>query len=475
MSTDEKIFSPGPLIKEFLHAYKTDKSRLIIVALAFVLLTILTLFGFGVFKGLDLLGEGQCQLTDVPQSNEMQTIFYDFLMRHRFSSSKPRYVAMVTISEDNEPLSVITNTCASRRFLTALIPQLDSYDIKAIAVDQSFTKGSCPEEDTYTDRDSGMSVKTNDQLRQAFELAKHPIIVGWGTHKREVDGDKDDCLMLNDHFEFNPRRSGVSTFAKENVFYGLIRLNNNNLKIPLRWWAFPYNPRPQNSQDVAEPKNSFSLETAEHVPTFSVTSDKVLARDIANDEHPYASFVRDMTKWSAMDVLCYGPDKVAKNGVWGGCDRIAHKPLDDLSGKVVVVGSEIVSDSKPFLDGKRSGAELHADYIEALLTGRYVRTAPEWLDIGAVVTFVIFMLFFQFLAVRKLPAYKGLRDDTALWFTCVVFVTLALAGLLLLELQNWFFPMFFLSCFPIFVSLLGLALYQVQTILTKKHRARRKY
>jgi CHASE2 domain-containing sensor protein len=474
-------YSPKELVTDLAHAFRTSKTLLVPMLLTFIALITVTLFSFDILSFDMFEGEHGCQLSDDAHGNPLERAFYDEMMRLRFPlKTRHHYVSMVTISEETEPLSVITNTCESRQFLALLMRKLSALGASVIAVDESFSENSCPESFR------GPDGPVNQGLRDAIQASKPPVVVGWASHKAQGATDKDEsCLTVNKKFCFSAECAHGGDPENAKLRFGLIRLNSNVLKIPLQWWVYldespilkkekaPFPSTPTK----AMPEKSFSLVAAEFasqkISGSDLHADKHLDLDIKNDEHPYTSFFAEPPTWSAMDVLCYGhPAGYSPRADWP-CAKTQKGGVDSLKNQVVVIGVKVASDLKPFPGGSKFGAELHANYIEALLDGRYVKTVNPNLDKGLVFVFVVVMLFLQFLAVRRLPAYEGLEDDTALWLACLIFFIFVLFAWGLFQFKGWFLPIFFLTCFPISLSLVALVLGQTQVILTKKYRRKR--
>ena len=197
-------------------------------------------------------------------------------------------------------------------------------------------------------------------------------------------------MVLSKPFDF-ATEAGLSK-VQERVRAGLTRLNMNAAKIPLRWWVFGSDEAVASNQTEAEPgfafqaaqawidkRNADAGAGARAYP--DLKDDSRLQVYLKHEEHPYATFTSfkgPSLVWSAMDVLCNGPEGAAlldwKPLTCG--DRVAHSPMEGkFTGKVVVIGENIASDVKVVRGLPEFGVDLQANYIEALLNGHYVHEA----------------------------------------------------------------------------------------------------
>ena len=160
-----------------------------------------------------------------------------------------------------------------------------------------------------------------------------------------------------------------------------------------------------------------------------------------------------------MDILCYGASSalVTKNA-WGKCSNIAHASFKALNHKVVVIGEHVDADLQPFPGEEQYGVNLQANYIEALLSRRFVHELDYRLDWGLVGAFVLLFAIFDLYAEDLVTHYRPhwAKDKE---------LVVALTGLGLLALWSGlsyallicfglFTPITLLSIFPILVYLL---------------------
>jgi hypothetical protein len=365
---------------------------------------------------------------------------------------KAKRVALVTISEDIEPRSIVTNTCENRTFLTGVVKELDRLGAKVIAIDQSYSQGSC-------DNDT-----VNNLFRTTLQQAKAPIVVGQRAHVRTDEISNADCLIMDPEFNFMPSGSSVTDGSKNNVHVGLLRLNSNSLKIPLSWNIFPDDASSEDKQSSEISVDGFAYVAAKQADPRVAENWKVLKfKD--EGEHPYASFVSSFPTWSAMDLLCNGPDKLASQRPGGEeCEKIAHIPFH-LTGKVVVVGERINSDLKPFPRGDQFGMDLHASYVESLLEKRYLSTAPRLLDDGSVYLFVLLGIILEALSIRR-PKITQTAITVLMSF---LFLFLILIAIVLLQ-RDLYMPHLLLASVSMAVTLVGYGATAVMSELSNRHK-----
>ncbi len=409
---------------------------LFFLTLLIILRISVTLASFDAFQT-----DAGCKPTEATHSG-LENRMYRTAMGFKLPVGEARHVALVTITEGIEPLEVINNTCENRRFISSLVHELDLLGAKVIAVDQSYSIGSC-------------NVDTiNDTFRTALEGAHAPLIVGEKTHKRSDQVEGGDCLIEDPQFRFMTSSAGAASSRRENVTFGSLVLNADVRKIPLTWPVFPSISASENQKLTTVKHNGFSYDAAQQADS-TILQDKNIQYFVANDEHPFTSFVQTFPTWSAMDILCYGPGKtVAGHPEWGACENIPHTPFN-FDGKVIVVGDHIESDFKPG-DGGHYGMDLQAEYIEALLDRRYVGTVPWYVDDGAIVLFVLLAVLCEAMSVRRTPTGEEVMDP----FRLAVILTgavllLGFTAWVVLQFFNRFMPDLLLAFISMFSGLIG--------------------
>ena len=327
----------------------------------------------------------------------------------RVASHEPvnRKVTLVTISGASEPLNVLTNTCDSRLFIADLVKQLKTDGARAIVIDKYYSKGACTKE-----------TEVNEPFRKALADANIPIVVGQQTQTKEDSDDDQACLVLTPPFDFTPKSAGT---RKSNVTSGLIRLNSDTRRIPLRFQVFK--SEEDQTADAFEP--SLALAAAEAVDP-GLARDHQLAPLIRDQDSPY-SVLTPPDGNPAMGYICQPVIATSQNGAhptsaWGDCTRFLgpkRNQLQSVRGRVVIIGDLVSSDQKPYLTEHKYGVELHAMYIEALLSERgYLKPFSTTFQVIA----LICLLLALHLASALQPTWQGRLRISA---TIFVFVLVA--------------------------------------------------
>src|ERR1017187_8681226 len=185
-----------------------------------VILFALMASDLGDFVGYSNLSSNSCGSgTDVSQSSisaRMYLPIAKWALRYTPSPS----VAIIYIDPASDPPDLIINTCASRAFLARLITDLNTLSAHVIVIDKYYSANGCAEQDK------------NAAFIKAMEGSKVPIVVGQQTHPLPQTSAASGCLALTPKLEFSP---------PSKVHYGLTRIDNDDLKIPLR---VPVSPDP---------------------------------------------------------------------------------------------------------------------------------------------------------------------------------------------------------------------------------------
>ncbi len=389
-------------------AASTGKNRWINLLLRFsVPLLALAWLGLTLYSFDALPYSNDCSLHEDAHDSKAETLVYNALLRIRFHGKPSEsMVRLISISPGTEPLSVTTNTCEGRRFLTDLITRLNSYSPHVIAIDKFFSEGSC------------VNPGVNEAFRNAIAESNAQIVVGQATHQRPLKSKTDDCIVETPLFPFD---LGTQT-TKHKVVTGLTRLNQDTRKIPLQWAVFADDKRAQQENSAApERKNGFALAAAESLRP-DLESTPSLQNLLRAYKQPYGSLTNKLSEpVSAMQVLCTDPMLVEKSG-WGNCGGPAAAV--GLGGKVVVIGEFSDADLQQTAIGDVYGVELQARYIDDLLQGRYVRTLNYWVDFSLVLAFFALYCFFDLKFIiwsKPEKELKALGGDAAVLALFVIF------------------------------------------------------
>jgi CHASE2 domain len=401
--------------------------------------------------------------------------FYAPLMRLKFRSTYPQDKVLVmpltTGSEPGDvPASAVDNPCEGRRFMAALVNRLDTYGPGVIAIDRYYNDDDrCPESDG-----------ANDVLRVALStapVAAHiqapAIVVGRDSGRATPEQAKrtgGNCLL--ETTPLNLDAAGVPAGrVRRAVHLALVRMNEDVLRIPLRWWMSPAPGEPSSAAD--HPVPGFAL-AAYTLASWRLSAEESARLDLGqpvsgqpaglvkllkSDSHPYAFFPKAPPQQiSPIDLLCAdrdGQDFLRRflleihsgqpipstAGHPEQKDCTLAKPLPGLGGKVVVIGvREDEVDMHEFPRGIQHGVDLQAEYIEALLDNAYIKTAPVWLDWGLTILLCVLLL-----------GREVMQDyaSASLWVSLVWDVgaiALVMALSLVALLAGYFTPVFWLAC-----------------------------
>ena len=441
---------------------------------------------------------------------DVGSVFYAPLMRLKFRSSYPKNkVLVLPLTEGEEPgdvpASAIENPCEGRRFMAGLVDRLSAYGPSVIAIDRYYNDDDrCPESDGANDvlRVALSSAQDSTQNRGQNTSGQNSVpavVVGLDSGKATQEKEKStggNCLIEKRTLPLKADQIPPGRVARP-VHMGLARMNSDVLRIPLRWWLTPSTEEPRHED---RPVNGFALAayTQAAIPMSADERAKAdegiplnrypagLASLLRHDEHPYASFPKDPPpQVSPADLLCADKDGLdflrryllgihapeATIPADAGHPEQAYcngaKALPNLAGKVVVIGvrQEDV-DVHDFPGGERYGVDLQAEYIDALLDNRYMKTAPAWLDWGVTILLCVLLL-----GLEVMPEYASAK----LWVS-VVWDAGAIGGVMLLSIVSleagYFTPVFWLACSGVVLTDIVTRLFERMTHHVREHRGK---
>ena len=354
-----------------------------LVAILFALM----MSDLGDFMGYSPFATRACG-TDTDQSS-ISARMYLPLAKWALRYTPTPSVAIVYIDPAHDPADLIINTCASRAFIARLVTDLNALSAHVIVIDKYYSANGCAEQDK------------NAAFLQAMQSSKIPIVVGQQT---QVSGDASSagCLALTPRLEFNTPK----------VLYGITNLDQDDLRIPLRFAAYPApsgvaSPAagpPAQPAPAPLPVDTISLVAAKAVDP-RIESQPTIRKLLAAGAVPYTTFI-NLPHITALTVLCSAEaaPRAPIDGQPGDalCQPWA-RPLDDLDGKglslaskIVVIGDISEADMKPFPTtlapfppGQRPGVFLQANYVQALLDHRFLLEIPTAVTIGLLVLYVL--------------------------------------------------------------------------------------
>jgi CHASE2 domain-containing sensor protein len=442
MSSDQQAETHPPAPDqphEFIHRVR----RLWPIVPLVIILFALMLSDLGDFMDYHPFSDSPCALTDMDQSS-ISARLYMPIARWALRYTPTPSVAIVYIDPSQDPADLLTNTCASRAFIARLIDDLNAVPAHVIAIDKYYSSNSCAEADK------------NGALLDAVERSRVPIVVGQATHALPETSQAVGCLAPTPRLQFN---------SKSKLSYGLIRLDNDDLKIPLRWPLFSDPTQPvlppsaASTTEIAaalppESGDSLALVTAKLVNPH-IESNPVISKLLASQKDPYTTFL-DLPHINGLTVLC-SLEQAPRKPIDGQpadalCKPYTHPPDDlngrqlNLAGKVVVIGDLSSLDMKPFPSSlapfpprQRPGVFLHANYIQALLDHRFLLEIPTALTVGLVIAYVLFVYCLYW--AHDVHGEPLLSAERAGLWSLAVLAALVLLSFLVLITMSYFTPL----------------------------------
>jgi len=328
------------------------------------------------------VGADPCEPAPSEARVTVENFLYWSFTHSGFRRPRSHQVVVVKLVLSELPAPIFQNLCEQRRFLAALVDNLNESGPSLIVIDKYFSPDGCPNE------------QANSELLRAFATASKqtPIIIGsrtfteseWALHHGTVtQEDKrrfgSACLVLAPAIDF----AGLT--KSDQIFSGLIRLNFDVRKIPLEWLTYPADFLGQ-----ATPIPSLAFAAAQ-VRDPELVNTKTIQQYVAGRHHPLTSFLEPhaIPELSAADLMCNTP--AADQIHLKGCKKIDQKLRRVLKGRVVVIGDDSEADRHPTGTplGKVPGVLLQANYIESLLDDRYFRPMPNSFVLGAAIFWVL--------------------------------------------------------------------------------------
>ena len=336
---------------------------------------LLPLAGLIVWEHRDHLAEFTSSCDRPPDINhsDLYAVPYAFFLS-RASGDSVSSVTLVGIAGD--VADVQSNVCQGRLYLADLLRSIAAQRPAVIVIDKYFGPTSCKE-----------FPQSTAELLAAVHSISVPIVVGEFTDDAPVERNG-TCLV----------RKQVLDFASPNVHRGLTRLYTELDKIPL-WWDVLSSPTAPSASNVPD--------TTTTSDTLSWAAVKIFAPDFAqrprmralvdSPTDTFANLNLDLPRQTSTQVLCsVGTPEMRSR--WSA-DCSGPTSTVPLAGKIVVIGSEdpqALVDQKIVLGSKVWGYDLQGRYMQALLSGAYLRELPFW---------VVYVLFGGFLVlIEVVPA-----------------------------------------------------------------------
>jgi len=327
------------------------------------------------FEDLHVMGwsitnqaDGGCGLQELDQSSLSERLYDPIAERGVRTAGSPR----VAIVEMDQP-DLLENVCASRAFLTRLVPDLAKLGAQVVMIDKYYSTSACDDD------------KINTLFQSTLETSAVPVVVGSHTNPLPSGSSAGGCLAIpTDAMQFKPGTA---------VQKGLIRLNADTLKIPIRWPVFDATKNPP-AQLPPEQGDTIALLAAQAADP-GIEKRGQLPKLIAKSINPYTTFI-DLPTINELTAVCSAePDPIVINGKMIDCGRWRHPAHDltadhqSLQGKVVAVGDVSDDDMQSFPGGDKLGVYLQANYVESLLDQRFLTEVPIWVTLTTLVLFIV--------------------------------------------------------------------------------------
>jgi CHASE2 domain-containing sensor protein len=389
-----------------------------------------------------------CSLSDTSQSSisaKMYMPIAKWALRYTPSPS----VALIYIDPAHDPPDLLTNVCASRAFLGRLVTDLNTLGAHVIVIDKYYSANACAEQDK------------NAAFLKAMDASKVPVVVGQADYALAEGSTASGCLALTPRLEFS---------KTSKVLYGLIRLDTDVLRIPLRWPVFTDPAATGASSSVTQPAAKSAASAAQPLPaasgdTLSLVAAKVVNPNIesnptvrmllAKQVDPYTTFL-NLPNITALTAMCSAEPapRAPIDGQPG--DALCKpwvRPLDNLNGrnlslasKIVVIGDLSDTDMKPFPTdlapfppGERPGVFLQANYVQALLDHRFLLEIPTAVTLGLLVLYVL-IVYCLYWAHDETGKPRLTTEQAGLW-SLAVLAGVVLLSFVALATMSYFTPL----------------------------------
>jgi CHASE2 domain-containing sensor protein len=391
------------------------KLRTVIGGLGLFFAGVGVLFVVENFEILDRLPVGNAIKEKVNGSYSL----YQLQMRMIPRPLESHYVTLVSLTSVSE--GPFKTPCETRAFFAKLLPRLIEMRPAMIVSDVGFGKDNC-----------GNDMQETKDLVAAIKAASDstPIVVAQGTKTlREMTEEQVEELRRRE-FDENDLllNKSIPLPGSDNLRVGLIRMNADLKKIPIRWYVW--------DDEKAQPRFEDSLSFAAAKRYRAAFPDKGarLQKLERAPYHPYASFLSgaEFSTVPAIQAMCDQKHALAQNWRECGADEGNAEEREKLHGRILMIGfGDDPKDLWQTVAGRLPGYALQANYLEALLDARVFLPLSLRNQL---------LLSFAWLLLVELPFWlHDFRTGQALFYSCVIscFVIFLLYYLALVNL-NWY-------------------------------------
>jgi hypothetical protein len=277
----------------------------------------------------------------------------------------PRTTDVTIIAIPSDLADIQGNICEARTYTADLLRSIAPQHPAEVVIDKFYGPTSCTSDPQAT-----------QALLSAVRSFPAPIVVGESTAmaKTEIDGA---CLIRKPQLDF----------VSPNVRHGILRINFESEKVPLQWSVLP----PGNPSSTTKSQTADSLVWAA-VKAYdpAITQRPRIQQLIDKGRHPYANLDITLPRQTSTNLLC----ATASPEVLQRWSLTCSEPIQhlNLSGKIVVIGSEEEVDHREVLGSLMYGVDMQARYIQILLSGSYLRALPFS---AALLTFALFVFIIE--------------------------------------------------------------------------------
>jgi CHASE2 domain-containing sensor protein len=273
-----------------------------------------------------------------------------------------RYTAVIKIDSENDARAIGSNdVCGQREQIAQMVCQIRGASPRVIVIDKFYGAKECG--------------KSNEDLRRAFfEVGQDvPIILGRLVANEGVKVGSRDRYYLTPSLQF-------AIEAGSKLAFGVVNIDPDSRKLPLQWELYP------SKEDAQAGKALQWYDTLALAAAIKYDEDEDLLVNhprldylLKHHENPYVSFLREdeFHPMTVGEVMASSETKGGDGQEKTFCaNEKPAKSLQKMSGMVVVIGEESISDRHKSVVGNLPGYLMQANFIEALLDDRYYRAMP---------------------------------------------------------------------------------------------------